>query len=213
MRLDRLRGTDYAAPVDELLMRLPDRRALLGGAGTNLFNDFDALLVATPNPLDPSVTFVAARHHMDEAKLRSVLNQGAKASDHALSWRTRGGRPIAERRPRAGGDPEGRDDRLILLATPRLAVLASPVYVKLLLAPPAAQPAQPGAEPDGGVAVEPPSETAKPAWGSLLARIDAEEGLMPPDGAVMVNVVDMLKSRAPAPASRRCSTAWRCLRR
>ena len=199
MRLDRLRGTDYAAPVDELLMRLPDRRDLLGGAGTNLFNDFDALLVATPNPLDPSATFVAARHHLDEAKLRSVLNQGAKASDHALSWRTRGGRPIAERRPRAGGDPEGRDDRLILLATPRLAVVTSPVYVKLLLAP-AAKPAQAaGAEPDGGVAAEPPSETAKPAWGRLLARLDAEEGLMPPDGAVMVNVVDMLKSRAPAP--------------
>ena len=28
MRLDRLRGTDYAAPVDELLVRLPDRREL-----------------------------------------------------------------------------------------------------------------------------------------------------------------------------------------
>jgi len=198
MRLDRLRGTDYAAPVDELLMRLPDRRDLLGGAGTNLFDDFDALLVATPNPLDPSVTFVAARHHMDEAKLRSVLNQGARASDHALQWRMRGGRPIAERRPRGDGDAEGRDNRLILLATPRLAVVTSPVYVKLLLAPPAAKSAHAGAEPDGGAA-EPASETAKPAWGSLLARIDAEEGLMPPDGAVMVNVVDMLKSRAPAP--------------
>jgi len=198
MRLDRLRGTDYAAPVDELLMRLPDRRDLLGGAGANLFNDFDALLVATPNPLDPSATFVAARHHMDEAKLRSVLNQGARATDHALSWRTRGGRPIAERRARAGGDPDGRDDRLILLATPRLAVVTSPVYVKLLLAP-TAKPAQASADADGGVVAEPSPETAKPAWGSLLARLDAEEGLMPPDGAVMVNVVDMLKSRAPAP--------------
>jgi hypothetical protein len=198
MRLDRLRGTDYAAPVDELLMRLPDRRDLLGGAGSNLFNDFDALLVATPNPLDPSATFVAARHHMDEAKLRSVLNQGAKASDHTLSWRTRGGRPVAERRPRAGGDPEGRDDRLILLATPRLAVVTSPVYVKLLLAP-AAKPAHAGGEVDGGAAEAEAETTPKPAWGSLLARLDAEEGLMPPDGAVMVNVVDMLKSRAPAP--------------
>ena len=110
MRLDRLRGTDYAAPVDELLMRLPDRRALLGGAGTDLFNDFDALLVATPNPLDPSVTFVAARHHMDEAKLRSVLNQGAKASDHALSWRTRGGPPDRGATPARGRRP-GRPRR------------------------------------------------------------------------------------------------------
>jgi hypothetical protein len=33
----------------------------------------------------------------------------------------------------------------------------------------------------------------------LLTRIDAEEGLMPPDGAVMVNAVDIFKSRAPTP--------------
>ena len=33
----------------------------------------------------------------------------------------------------------------------------------------------------------------------MLTRIDAEEGLMPPDGAVMINAVDVLKSRAPTP--------------
>ena len=33
----------------------------------------------------------------------------------------------------------------------------------------------------------------------MLKRIDAEEGLMPPDGAVMINAVDVLKSRAPTP--------------
>ena len=32
------------------------------------------------------------------------------------------------------------------------------------------------------------------SWATLLTRIDAEEGLMPPDGAVMVNAVDIFKS-------------------
>ena len=91
MRLDRLRGTDYAAPVDELLTRLPDRRDFIAGTGLDLFMDFDALLVATPNPLDPSVTFVAVRHHLDDARVRAALNQAAKASDHTLTWRTQGG--------------------------------------------------------------------------------------------------------------------------
>ena len=48
LRLDRMRGTDYAAPVDDLLMHLPDCRALLQGTGLELFTDFDALLIATP---------------------------------------------------------------------------------------------------------------------------------------------------------------------
>ncbi len=49
-------------------MRLPDGRDFVIGTGLDLFMDFEALLVATPNPLDPSVTFLAVRHHLDDAK-------------------------------------------------------------------------------------------------------------------------------------------------
>jgi hypothetical protein len=205
MRLDRLRGTDYAAPVDELLIRLPDRRDFVSGTGLDLFMDFDALLVATPNPLDPSVTFLAVRHHLDDAKVRAALNQAAKGSDHTLSWRTQGGRPVAERRARAGGAPR-RDDRLIMLAAPGLTVVTPRAYRALLLAP--ATPPDGGVS-DGAVAAAgnpdgggPPSPSPSPltgGWATLLTRIDAEEGLMPADGAVMVNAVDIFKSRAPAP--------------
>src|SRR6185295_12080773 len=142
MRLDRLRGTDYAAPVDELLMRLPDRRDFVSGTGLDLFMDFDALLVATPNPLDPTVTFVAVRHHLDDARVRVALNQAAKGSDHTLTWRTQGGRPIAERHAR-DANAAWRDDRLIVLAAPGLTVVTPRAYRALLLAP--------ASSPDGGV--------------------------------------------------------------
>jgi hypothetical protein len=205
MRLDRLRGTDYAAPVDELLIRLPDRRDFVSGTGLDMFMDFDALLVATPNPLDPSVTFVAVRHRLDDAKVRAALNQAAKGSDHTLTWRTQGGRPVAERRAREGGAPR-RDDRLIMLAAPGLTVLTPRAYRALLLAP--ATPPDGGVSdsavaaggagnPDGGGPASP--SPLKGGWATLLTRIDAEEGLMPPDGAVMVNAIDIFKSRAPAP--------------
>jgi hypothetical protein len=206
MRLDRLRGTDYAAPVDELLVRLPDRRDFVSGTGLDLFRDFDALLIATPNPIDPSVTFVAVRHHLDDARVRAALNQAAKASDHTLTWRTQAGRPIAERHARDTTAPR-RDDRLIVLAAPGLTVVTPRAYRALLLAP--ASPPDGGvsdgaatpAEPDGGApaVVTPGPPALKGGWASLLTRIDAEEGLMPPDGAVMINAVDMFKSRAPAP--------------
>src|SRR5499427_3456521 len=203
MRLDRLRGTDYSAPVDELLMRLPDRQDFVSGTGLDLFMDFDALLVATPNPLDPTVTFVAVRHHLDDARVRVALNQAAKGSDHTLTWRVQGGRPIAERHAR-DANAARRDDRLIVLAAPGLTVVTPRAYRALLLAP-ASSPdggagdgngARAAAVPDAGA---PGASALKGGWATLLTRIDAEEGLMPPDGAVMVNAVDIFKSRAPAP--------------
>jgi hypothetical protein len=192
-------------------MRLPDRRDFVSGTGLDLFMDFDALLVATPNPLDPAVTFVAVRHHLDDARVRTALNQAAKGSDHALTWRTQNGRPVAERRAREGNAPR-RDDRLIMLAAPGLTVVTPRAYRSLLLAPAApadgaagdGESARPAAAPDGGAPAQPSPALPGPSplkggWATLLTRIDAEEGLMPPDGAVMINAVDIFKSRAPAP--------------
>ena len=71
LRLDRLRDSPEApqtiAAVDRLLMNLPDRRRLLDGTGLDLYRDFDVILIATPNPLDDAVTFLAARHHLTDA--------------------------------------------------------------------------------------------------------------------------------------------------
>lgn len=203
IRLDRLRGTDYRGPVDELLMRLPDRRDLLEGTGLDLFDDFDALLAATPNPLDPTVTFVAARHRLDEGGLKSALNRAARGRDYSLAWRTEGGRPIAERRARRGAAGPSRDDRLFVLAGPGLAVVTPRAYRSLLLgrAPAADEPpsSPPADGADGGAANGDGGElgrssAASMSWAGLLSRIDAEEGLMPSDGAVMINAVDIFKA-------------------
>ena len=119
LRLDRLRASDLAPGIDALLARLPDHRDLLEGTGLDLFRSFDALVIATPHPLDPTVTFLAVRHHLDEAALRSALSEGAQATDRAIVWRADRGRWIGERRARhaAGRSPGlSRDDRFIVLA-------------------------------------------------------------------------------------------------
>jgi hypothetical protein len=198
LRLDRLRGSDYAAPIDALLMRLPDRRDLLEGTGIDLFEAFDALLIATPHPLDPSVTFLAARHHLDEAALRAALGRGARATDRVLTWRNEAGRPVGERHARRGAPadaPAARDDRIIVLAAPGLAVVTPPAYRAMLLAPPPAPAGtDAGAGPDGGAAADGGSVGAETlGWAPLLSRIGAEEGLMPPDGDLMVSAVDIFK--------------------
>src|SRR5207253_39488 len=146
------------------------------------------------------VTFVAVRHHLDDARVRAALNQAAKASDHTLTWRTQGGRPIAERHAR-DARKRWQDDRLIVMAAPGLTVVTPRAYRALLLAP-VSSPDGGAAEgsgngpgdPDGGANASAASAAArKGGWASLLTRIDAEEGLMPSDGAVMVNAVDILK--------------------
>ena len=206
MRLDRVRGTDYQTPVDELLQHLPDRRDLLAGTGLDLFGDFDVLLAATPNPRDPSVTFLAVRHHLSESALRSALGRGAKETDRTLLWRREGGRLIGERRARktaAATAVPTRDDRLIVLSDPGLAIVTPPAYRDLLVARGTPTPPTPGATDggsvDGDAASAAANATAAGGWATLLWRINAEQGLMPEDGLVMLKAVDMFKSRAATP--------------
>jgi hypothetical protein len=189
LRVDRLKATPFADAVDQVLLRLPDRRDLLEGTGLELYDSFDALLISTPNPRDPTVTFLAARHHLTDAALRGALDRGARATGRQIFWGTQAGRPFAERHARPGAARRLRDDRIIVMPASGLVVVTPPVYQSLLLARPprrAAAPADGGAEAGG---VEPP----QPSWSALLRRIDAEDSLMPPEGIAMVSAVDMFK--------------------
>jgi hypothetical protein len=196
LRLDRLRTSDLAPGIDALLARLPDHQDLLGGTGLDLFRSFDALLIATPHPLDPTVTFLAVRHHLDDGAFRRALTEGARATNRGITWHADRGRWIGERRSLHGKPAGGfsRDDRLIVLAAPGLAVVTPPAYRALLLDHAAAKLEVPapdaGAGDDGGAPAP-----ASIDWATLLSRIDAEEGLMPPDGDAMMSAVDIFKSR------------------
>jgi hypothetical protein len=186
MRLDRLRGTDYQAPVDRLLHVLPDRRELLTGTGLDLFNDFDSVLVATPDPANPRVTFLALRHHLDAASLRAALSRGLEGTDRKLDWSDRSGHFVGERvlvGPDAGPVKNRyAEDRLIMLFDPGLAVVTPRAYEQLLFEP---------SSPEGGVDAGAPL----PGWASLPARIEAEERLALPEAVISVKMVGLLASR------------------
>jgi len=207
LRVDRLRDTPYATLVDAMLMRLPDRRDLLEGTGLDLYRDVDALLVATPNPVDPTVTFLAVRHHLSDGALRAALDKGARATGRKLLWRTERGRPFAERRPAVTDQNYlQRDARLILLATPRLAVVAPPAYRNLLLQGRPARPAVGAGGAGGSDAVTgaggapgQPAADEHADWAALIRRIDAEDGIMPADAVAMVSVQGLFASRRTAP--------------
>jgi hypothetical protein len=195
---------------------LPDRRDLLEGTGLDLFQTFDALLIATPNPLDYTVTFLAARHRLKDGELRSALERGARATGRALDWRTEGRRPFAERHSRHAAPGTTRDDRLIVLPAPGLVVVTPPIYRSLLLAmarprTPVVAAAAHATSADAGasataVAADSAGSGAGGAagsghepdgqWGALLRRIDAEDGIMPAGAVAMVSATDLFGVRS-----------------
>jgi hypothetical protein len=175
LRLDRLRaspvGRGYIGPVDELLRLMPDRRRLLEGSGLDMYRDFDVLFIATPNPFDDAVTFLAVRHHLTDAQLKAALDRGAAQAGRPIQWHEEAGRPVGVR---AGA---GRDDRLFVLPKEGLAVIAPPVYAKFLL-PRAERAGQP-----------------RPGWAELIDRIDAEDGAVPEEAVFMMTASNLVRAR------------------
>ncbi len=192
LRLDRLRdspGSDVTiAAIDQLLLLLPDRRRLIEGSGLDLYRDFDDLLIATPNPTDDAVTFLAVRHHLTDTALRAGLDRGAKGQGKPIEWQTIAGRPVGLRRkPGPSRAPLDRDDRIIALPQGSLAVMATSAYAGQLLDMDLS--ARPGTNVDGGTVDaggglrKPPSRAR---WQTLAARIEAEEAAMPDDAAFLL---------------------------
>lgn len=185
LRLDRLRAAPeartYISSVDEILRLLPDRRRLLDGTGLDMYRDFDSLVIATPNPFDDTVTFLAVRHHVTDERLREGLSRSAEAHGRPIAWHDEGGRPVGIRGRSDFANSAARadrDDRIFVLPAPGIAVIAPPAYAKLLLQ------------------TAPPAGTTAPRrdWTELVTRIDAEAGSLPDDAVFMMTATNLLRA-------------------
>jgi hypothetical protein len=202
LRLDRLRASpdsdNTIAAVDRLLALLPDRHRLIDGTGLDLYRDFDSLLIATPNPVDDTVTFLAARHHLTDAALKAGLDRAAKAAQKPIAWRNIEGRPVGIRqKAKYAGAARGaldRDDRILVLPQPSLALMATPAYAALLLGRDVTAQASASKPVDaGGVDAgrELPRTPGRPNWPEIAERIEAEDSAMPDDAAFMLTAANL----------------------
>jgi hypothetical protein len=207
LRLDRLRASPDSestiAAVDRLLLMLPDRHRLIDGTGLDLYRDFDSLLIATPNPRDDAVTFLAARHHLMDNAIKAALDRGAKAAKKPITWRTIEGRPYGIRQRDKGASPTAmdRDDRILVLPLPALAIMAPPPYAALLLgrdvmAPPTSASAVDGGGADARAGGRDGKPTGQPNWREIAARIEAEDSAMPDDAAFLMTATNLFGSPA-----------------
>jgi hypothetical protein len=83
LRMDKLRKSPHRAGTETLLAAMPDWNTLVSGSGVSPLDDFDALMIATPDPRDATVTFLAARH-ADTPKLRALTGRTLPAGDRRL---------------------------------------------------------------------------------------------------------------------------------
>ncbi len=186
LRMDRIRRSPYEAAVRRLLEVFYDHKTILWASGLDPVNDFDALLIATPNPYRVTETFLAGRTTRSLAELRRGLERAASFGKKRLRW-TRSGTSLRGEIP---SPPKLAHDPRQLFLQARLVVLSDPKNLGLLTS---------GAGgPDAGV-----------GGASWIARLGlmGDRGGMGPDGpglllqAINLSRLVVLPPDLPAPSN------------
>jgi len=128
LRMDRLRKSPYERAVRSLLEVFYDHKTLLWASGLDPIRDFEAMLIATPNPYRVTRTFLAVRHNMSTYKMRRGLSRAAKYQRKRMRWRRhraglQGTIPSPPRHP--------KDPRVVILKR-NVVMLTDPSHIPLL---------------------------------------------------------------------------------
>ena len=146
LRMDRLRKSPYEREVRQLLEVFYDHKTLLWSSGLDPIRDFEAMLIATPNPYRVTQTFLAVRHNLKMRTIKRSISRAARYRGKRMRWRRhkaglQGTIPTPPRHP--------KDPRVVILK-PHVVMLTDPSHIPLLATKPA-----PGRAPDAGVSATP----------------------------------------------------------
>lgn len=126
LRLDRVRGTAFEEPVRKIMELVPDYRIALESTGVDPINDLNSMFMASAQPQYLQQTFLAVRHNLSDAAIKTALDSRFEAP---MQWRPYRG---VESRELVPDTSRYQDPRRILLARPGLAVLARPEWLPQL---------------------------------------------------------------------------------
>jgi len=181
LRMDRIRRSPYEQSVRRLLEVFYDHKTLLWSSGLDPVQDFDALLIATPNPYRVTRTFLAVRHHLPRSRIRRALERSVRFNNKRMRWSRigrvqRGAIPSPPRLP--------HDPRVVLLRD-RLVLLTDPSHIPLLTTDLSSIVPRPGTtSPDAG------ARTGQ-SWLESLQRLEGSGGSQPQGPAMQLLGVNL----------------------
>ncbi|HSN27737.1 MAG TPA: hypothetical protein VLT45_15705, partial [Kofleriaceae bacterium] len=164
VRFDRLRGTEWAQPAEQLFHPMPDYRALFGTVDAGIADKLDMLVISTPRPRDALATTLVAKTRLSRREMRDLL-----ATTGATWSATRAGM-LGKRKVTLQGDK-----RVVLSPWKNWFVLASPDDL--------------GALPAGGGSIDGVETRVKlPTWLAQIRTIEKESGEDKPGPALVATL-------------------------
>ncbi len=179
LRMDRIRGTPWAAKLEDMVRPMPDYKSIIGQRSATIADLFDSLVISTPAPTDVTQTTLVARFSRKPAAMRHFLDHpGAR-----VRWRSSRGGALGERLTSAWVAPHDR--RVFLVPMPGWILLARPALLGAL-----------SRRAAHGLDAYPPPAVLPP-WLRQIPAIEHEAG--DPQGPALVMTLQDLAPRIELP--------------
>lgn len=127
----RLRRLPFAEEAVDVMAPMYDFRYLVHGAGFHPLHDFDYIVIASPNLLDITQTFLAVQTKLPRAELIAGLDRASAAEGYKNLWEERGDLMVANPVPLSSSTKDW-DPRWIVLTEDNILLYVRPEYLETI---------------------------------------------------------------------------------
>lgn len=102
----KIADLSFAGDAVDVMAPIYDFQFIVQGGGFHPFEDFDYIVIASPDARDASQTFLAVAYRLPQAEMIAGIERGAAKLDQDVVWETRNGYKLTNPKPK---DPNRKD--------------------------------------------------------------------------------------------------------